>query len=118
VLARQDCASKNLELLNLACNEIESIPDEVGQSQVNEINLNQNKLRKLNDSLVKCPKLKVLRLDNNMLEVTAITKPILADSKICLLSVENNLFTLEQLQERDGYDQYSERYTSTKRKLI
>ena len=115
---RQVCTLKNLELVDLSCNEIEFIPDQVGQSQANEINLNQNKLKRLNDSLAQCPKLKILRLDNNMLDVTAITKPLLADSKICLLSVENNLFTLKHLQERDGYEQYSERYTSTKRKLI
>uniref|UniRef100_A0A6G1SE93 Leucine-rich repeat-containing protein 57 n=1 Tax=Aceria tosichella TaxID=561515 RepID=A0A6G1SE93_9ACAR len=118
IFPRQVCTLKNLELVDLSRNEIEFIPDQVSQSQASEINLNQNKLRSLNDSLVQCQKLKILRLDNNMLEVTAITKPILADSKICLLSVENNLFTLKQLQERDGYEQYSERYTSTKRKLI
>lgn len=114
----QVCSLKNLEMLDLSNNVIESIPDEVGNSQVSELNLNNNKLRKLNDSLIKCPKLKILRLDNNQLELSAITRPILADSKICLLSVENNPFTLKQLQERDGYEQYSERYTSTKRKMI
>lgn len=114
----QACSLSNLELLDLAKNEIALLPDEIGQSNATEINLNQNRLTRLNDALVQCAKLKILRLDNNQLEVTAITSPILRDSKICLLSLENNLFTLKQLQERDGYEQYSERYTSTKRKLI
>lgn len=115
---KQVCGLKSLELLDLSQNEIESIPDEIGQCTANEINLNSNKLRKLNDSLTECFKLKILRLDNNQIELGALSKPILADSKICLLSLENNPFTLKQLQERDGYEQYSERYTSTKRKLM
>lgn len=115
---KQVCALKSLELLDLSQNEVDSIPDEIGQCNANEINLNSNKIKKLNDSLIECAKLKILRLDNNLVELSSITKSILADSKICLLSLENNPFTLKQLQERDGFDQYSERYTSTKRKLI
>lgn len=115
---KQICSLKNLELLDLSKNEINSLTDEIGHCNANEINLNNNKLKFLNDSLCNCPKLKILRLDNNQIELSSITRPILADSKICLLSLENNLFTLKQLQERDGYEQYSERYTSTKRKLI
>lgn len=114
----QICALKNLELVDLSRNAISALPNEIGQLNANEINLNNNKLTKLNDSLAECSRLKVLRLDNNQLDLLAFTKPILAQSKICLLSLENNLFTLKQLQERDGYDQYSERYTSTKRKLM
>lgn len=112
------CSLKSLELLDLSHNEIESIPDEVGASQASEINLNNNKLKKLNDSLTKCAKLKILRLDNNQVELAAFTKPILTESKICLLSVENNPFTLKQLQDKDGFEEYSKRYTSTKRKMI
>ena len=109
---------KNLELLDLSFNEIDSIPNDIGQNNANEINLNNNRLKVLNDYLMNCPKLKILRLDNNQIEVSALTRPILADSKICLLSLENNLFTFKQLQERDGYEEYGKRYTSTKRKLI
>lgn len=112
------CSLKSLELLDVSHNEIESIPDEIGSSQANEINLNSNKLKRLNDSLTKCPKLKILRLDDNQVELAAFTKSILAESKICLLSVENNPFTLKQLQDKDGFEEYSKRYTSTKRKMI
>lgn len=114
----QALSFKNIELLDLSKNEIELIPDEVGKCNAYEINLNNNKLTKLNDNLTNSEKLKILRLDNNQINLNAITRPILADSKICLLSLENNPFTLKQLQDKDGYEQYSERYTSTKRKLM
>lgn len=118
IFPKNVCILKNIELLDISKNELDSIPDEIGLCNVNEINLNNNKLTRLNDALANCPKMKILRVDNNQLTIDAITKPILADSKICLLSYENNLITLKQLQDRDGYEQYSERYTSTKRKLI
>lgn len=118
VFPAQTSHLKSLELLDLSDNAIDILPDTIGQCSANEINLNNNRLQKLNDSLKDCPKLKILRLDNNQLAIAAMTRPILADSKICLLSLENNLFTLKQLQERDGYDEYGERYTSTKRKMI
>lgn len=118
VFPKQVCGLKSLEVLDLSQNEVASIPDEISQCNAAEINLNNNRISKLNDALKYCPKLKILRLDNNEVELTSISKPILADSKICLLSLENNPFTLKQLQERDGYDEYSERFTSTKRKLM
>lgn len=108
----------SLELLDLSKNEITNIPDEVGDCQANEINLNYNRLNKLNEAFANCQRLKILRLDNNQIELTSIPKRVLADSKICLLSLENNPFTLKQLQALDGYDEYSQRYTSTKRKMF
>lgn len=98
VFPKQVCSMKSLELLDLSQNEIASIPDEIGLCNAAEINLNSNKLVKLNDALKDCTKLKILRLDNNQVELTSISKPILADSKICLMSLENNPFTLKQLQ--------------------
>lgn len=118
ILPSQVCHLKSLEVIDLSKNEISTIPDQIGECQANEINLNFNRIARLNDSLKSCPNLKILRLDNNQVELTSITKPILADSKICLLSLENNPFTLKQLQGRDGYEEYSQRFTSTKRKLL
>lgn len=115
---KQICDLKNIVLLDLSQNEIDSIPDDIGRCNANEINLNNNKLRILNDNLKECPNLRIVRLDNNQLNLKSLTKPILADSKICLLSLEGVPFTLKQMQELDGYEQYMERYTSTKRKLM
>lgn len=118
IFPKQVCQLENLELLVLANNQIDSLPDEIGQCKASEINLDNNKITRLNDALATCPRLKILRLDRNLLELASITKPILSDSKICLLSVENNKFTMKQFQARDGYDDYIQRYTSTKRKLL
>lgn len=112
------CTLKSLEFLDLSSNEIESLPDQIGSCNANEINLNNNKIRELKEALTKCARLKILRLDNNQVDLGSITRPILADSKLCLLSVENNPFTLKQLQDKAGYEDYIERYTSTKRKMF
>lgn len=118
IFPSQVCRLESLEFLDLSHNEIASIPDEIGQSRASEINLSANKLTKLNDNLKNCPELKILRVDSNQIGLTSITRPILAESKICLFSTGDNPFTLKQLQERDGYDEYSERYTSTKKKIF
>lgn len=114
----QVCQLPNLEVLDLSINSIVHIPDEIKNCTAIEINLNSNRLTSLSEGLTLCPRLKVFRSDNNSIELSSITRPILADSKICLLSVENNPFTMKQLQSRDGYEEYSERYTSTKRKMF
>lgn len=112
------CGLKHLDVLDLSENSIESLPEDIGQCTASEINLNKNKLIKLNEGLAKCPNLKTLRLDDNRINIKSITRPILADSKISLLSVEGNPFGLKELQNVDGYDIYIERYTSTKKKLL
>lgn len=115
---KQVCGLENLEVLDLSLNQIGELPDEIENCMANEINVNSNNLYRLNDSLKGCQRLKIFRADNNRIDLSSITRPILSDSQICLLSLENNPFTLKQLQALDGYDQYSERFTSTKRKMF
>lgn len=51
-----------------------------------------------------CPRLKVLRLEENCLELSMLPQSILSDSQISLLAVEGNLFEIKKLRELDGYD--------------
>lgn len=51
-----------------------------------------------------CPRLKVLRLEENCLELSSIPLPILKDSQVSLFSVEGNLFEVKSLRDLDGYD--------------
>lgn len=51
-----------------------------------------------------CPRLKVLRLEENCLELSMLPQSILSDSQICLLAVEGNLFEIKKLRELEGYD--------------
>ncbi|KAF4017344.1 hypothetical protein G4228_008797 [Cervus hanglu yarkandensis] len=64
-----------------------------------------------------CPRLKVLRLEENCLELSMLPQSILSDSQICLLAVEGNLFEIKKLRELEGYDKYMERFTATKKKF-
>lgn len=52
-----------------------------------------------------CPRLKVLRLEENCLELSSIPLSILKDSQVSLFSVEGNLFEVKKLRNLEGYDQ-------------
>ncbi|XP_003962849.1 leucine-rich repeat-containing protein 57 [Takifugu rubripes] len=108
---------RNLDLLDLSRNKIQNVPLEVSELQTIEINLNQNQISILSPEVSKCPRLKVLRLEENCLELSSIPLSILKDSQVSLFSVEGNLFEVKNLRDLDGYDQYMERFTATKKKF-
>ena len=51
--------------------------------------------------------MKVLRLEENCLEITALTPKIMKESKIALFAVEGNVFDMKMFTHIDGYDQVS-----------
>lgn len=51
-----------------------------------------------------CPRLKVLRLEENCLDLSSIPLAILRDSQVSLFSVEGNLFEVKKLRDLEGYD--------------
>ncbi|CAL8091818.1 unnamed protein product [Orchesella dallaii] len=108
---------KFLTVLDLSRNRIPAVPDGVGDLQVVELILNQNQVRSISKDLAKCPNLKTLRLQENTLELSGLPTEILSDSQVSLLSLEGNLFDVKQLSDLDGYENYMERYTTTKKKL-
>lgn len=58
----------------------------------------------LSPEVSRCPRLKVLRLEENCLELSSIPSSILTHSNVALLSVEGNLFEVKKLRDLDGYD--------------
>ena len=60
-----------------------------------DLNLNENFLRELTPELSKCPKLKILRLQNNDLSINQIPEKILSDSKVKNYSMTSGLKSLE-----------------------
>ena len=50
--------------------------------QVIDLNLNENLLTEISADLSKCPRLKILRLQNNRLSLNQIPEKILSDSKV------------------------------------
>ncbi|CAN7943464.1 leucine-rich repeat-containing protein 57 [Ixodes scapularis] len=111
------CGLKHLDVLDLSRNRIAEVPDCVGDLQATELNLNQNQISLLSENVANCPRLKVLRLEENCLQISSIPTSLLADSQVSLLAVEGNLFELKDLQEKEGYEAYMERYTATKKKM-
>ncbi|XP_076022119.1 leucine-rich repeat-containing protein 57 [Genypterus blacodes] len=107
---------RHLDLLDLSRNQIHSVPAEVSELQAIEINLNQNQISILSAEVSLCPRLKVLRLEENCLELSSIPLSVLTNSQVSLLSVEGNLFEVKNMRDLDGYDKYMERFTATKKK--
>lgn len=108
---------RHLDLLDLSRNQIQNVPAHVSELQVIEINLNQNQISGLSVEVARCPRLKVLRLEENCLELTSIPPSILTQSQVSLFSVEGNLFEVKMLRDLEGYEQYMERFTATKKKF-
>lgn len=109
---------KHLDLIDLSRNKITEIPEGVESLQVSELNMNQNQISKISESIASCPRLKVLRLDENCLPLSAIPQKLLTDSSVSLISVEGNLFEAKDFQQMTGFDVYQERFTATKKKLM
>ncbi|XP_029900122.1 leucine-rich repeat-containing protein 57 [Myripristis murdjan] len=108
---------RQLDLLDLSRNRIQNVPAEVSELQAIEINLNQNQISAVAASVSRCPRLKVLRLEENCLELSSIPLSILGESQVSLLSVEGNLFEVKRMRDLEGYDKYMERFTATKKKF-
>jgi Leucine-rich repeat (LRR) protein len=74
--------------------------------QINQISVN----------ISKCKRLKILRLNNNNLNLKSIPTSLLRDSIVCQLSVKGNCFEDKQFVLVEGYDDYERRYTRNQRK--
>lgn len=58
----------------------------------------------VSEEVSRCPRLKVLRLEENCLDLPSIPQSILKDSQVSLFSVEGNLFEVKNLRDLEGYD--------------
>ncbi|XP_067119917.1 leucine-rich repeat-containing protein 57-like [Centruroides vittatus] len=112
------CDLPHLDMLDLSHNKITEVPDDLQNLFVAELNMNQNQLSELPEAIALCPRLKVLRVEENCLQLSAISLKILTDSLISLLAVDGNLFELKDLHNMEGYEKYMERYTATKKKMF
>ena len=117
IISTELCQLKLLDHLDLSSNQIESIDDSIITFDCIELNLNENQIKIISNNISKCQRLKVLRLEQNLLDLKSIPISLLVDSNVSLLALDGNLFTQKQLQEIDGFDKYMERYTATKRKF-
>ena len=56
------------------------------------------------DALAMCPRLKVLRFEENCVSLAGLSTKILSDSNISLLASQGNLFNAKEFQDVDGYE--------------
>lgn len=111
------CRLKRLDYVDLSENQITLIPIQIQDLNATELNLNLNRISSLPQELVDCKRLKVLRLNNNCLTIDAITKPILSDSKIAVLTLEGNGFDVRKVRELEGYEELCQKRIQSSKKL-
>ena len=59
----------------------------------------------LSEDVADCPRLKVLRLEENCIEKAMITPKILKHSQIALLAIDGNLFPSKDFPHLEGYEE-------------
>lgn len=111
------CGLKHLDILNISHNRLTKLPDQVQELEVVELNLNQNQMNSIPSSLSKCPRLKVLRVEENCLGLDSFSIDLMEHSKIALFAIEGNIFSMKQFSEVEGHEKYMERFTATKKKM-
>ena len=99
------CMLPNVDAVDLSNNSISTLPDDVKSLKAIELNLNKNRLRKLNDGLCSCERLKVMRVEENCLTLNSFSEAILKTSQISLLAFDGNTFNMKQFQDLDGYEE-------------
>ena len=97
---------RHLDYLNVSHNQLHALPEEnLHQLNTLELNLSSNSLPRLPTALSMCKRLKVLRVEENCLELAGLPQEILSDSKVSLLCLDGNLFQQKDLQQVPGYAQ-------------
>jgi Leucine-rich repeat (LRR) protein len=104
---------QHLSMIDIKNNELTNI-DGIKDLKCVEINLNRNRINILPNSIISCKRLKVLRVEENCL--SEICPEILKNSTISTLDFDGNLFDKKKLENTDGYEEYSRRYTQSKQK--
>lgn len=64
-------------------------------------------ISKLPESFHLCPRLKVLRFEENCVPLSGVPEKLLSDSKVSLLAFDGNLFDQKSFQGWPGYDAVS-----------
>jgi Leucine-rich repeat (LRR) protein len=112
------CHLKSIDFVDLSDNHLIEIPNDIQYLNALELNVCQNEISVISPSIAMCKRLKVLRLNNNRLERTAITRSILAKSQLSLITIEGNLFDQKTFRSLNGYDSYIDRKIATKKKIV
>ena len=101
------CDMSKLEFVNVAGNRIKRLPDDMSHFSAVELNLNGNQLPRLPPSVAKAERLKVLRVEENVLSLEGVPVELLATSNVSLLCLDGNVFTNRELSDQPGYEEVS-----------
>ncbi|KAA3676302.1 uncharacterized protein DEA37_0000818 [Paragonimus westermani] len=112
------CPAIPINVIDLSGNRIVVVPSCVSELQAIEINLSRNSIAVVANTIAKCPRLKVLRLECNQLTLQSFPTDLFTDSQVSLLCVAENRFEMRDFYGLPGYSQYMDRFTAMKKKAI
>ena len=98
------CQLTHVDFVDVSDNKITYIPNGIDVISAVEINLNRNQVSVIPESLSSCRRLKVLRLEENCINLMGVPPSILQNSSISLLCLEGNPLQLRELQELPEYE--------------
>lgn len=98
------CQLTHADFVDLSANKIVTIPDGIQVISAVEINLNQNQINHIPETISACKRLKVLRLEENCLHESGIPPVVLADSTISLLCLQGNPLDINELRSMPEYE--------------
>ena len=98
-------ALPHLDYLKASHNKLRTLTDE-GMDKLNtvELDFSSNLLPRLPVQLSLCKRLKVLRVEENCLDLEGLPWQILENSNISLLCLDGNLIQQKDLQQVRGYE--------------
>jgi len=101
-------ALPHLDYFKISHNRLSSLPED-GVDKLNavELDISANSLPSLPAALSMCKRLKVLRVEENCLDLAGFPSEILENSNVSLLCLEGNLIQQKELQQVQGYEKIS-----------
>ena len=113
------CQLTHLDFADLSSNSIESLPASgIDVFNAVELNLSGNSISVLPAALAKCKRLKVLRVEENSLELGGVPDVILTESNISLLCLDGNLFHSRELQQLPQYEKVKINIANSQKYLL
>ena len=98
------CQLTHVDFVDVSDNKITYIPNGIDVISAVEVNLNRNQVSVIPESLSSCRRLKVLRLEENCINLMGVPPSILQNSSISLLCLEGNPLQLRELRELPEYE--------------
>lgn len=109
-----------LERLSVARNKLTALPGELSRcARLDAIDARRNRITAIPEALSECAMLRALALDDNRVPASGVPSALLSFApRLCELSLRDNVVTMEELRELDGWGAYDARRRARAGKVL